>query len=422
MEVKKELRVIRSKEELGRLRLEARLEHFLKTAEEIIQRVRAEGDQALIELTKKFDGVDLSRSGLRVPRERFSEAYKRMEGRGVKALEKLFSRIKWVERQLLRRLSFSMKTLDGVRLSLKPLPLESVGCYVPGGGARYPTTLLMTVTPAKVAGVERVVVTTPPPLDDATLAAAYIAGVDELYLVGGAQAIAAMTYGTQSIKPVLKIVGPGGGYVAAAKLLVSRDVAIDFPAGPTELLVVAEEEVDAYRVALELLSQAEHSPDTMVGLVTGSERFAEQVDEAFEEAASRAERGAVVLEAWRRNGFIALASSPEEAAEIINEVAPEHLSIYMRNPGKLLERVRNVGLISVNTPSALSDYLVGTNHVLPTWGWARIRGGLSVLDYVKLVYSVRAPKTSLRRMAPWVKLLSDLEGLPAHGEAVEAET
>ncbi len=418
--MRSELRIVRSREELAGLRLEARLEHFLKAAEEIIQMVREGGDQALIELTRRFDGVDLSGRGLSVSREEFLEAYKRMDGREVKALERLFSRIRWVERRLLRRLSLTLKTLDGVRLSLKPLPIDSVGCYVPGGGARYPTTLLMTVTPAKVAGVKRVVVATPPPVDDATLAAAYIAGVDELYLVGGAQAVAAMAYGTQSIKPVLKIVGPGGGYVAAAKLLVSRDVAIDFPAGPTELLVVADEDADARRVAVELLSQAEHSPDTMVGLITGSEEFAERVNEAFEREASKAERGEAALEAWRRNGFAALASTPEEAAEIVNEVAPEHLSVFSKSPGRLLEGVRNVGLISINTPSALSDYMVGVNHVLPTWGWARVRGGLSVLDYVKLVYSVKASKTSLRKMAPWVKLLSELEGLPAHGEAVEA--
>lgn len=397
----------------GRLRLEK----YFEAAQEIVKEVKERGDDALMEFTKRFDGVDLRDGGLRVPGEALKEAYERM-GSHVKPLERLASRIRWVESRLLKRLRFSEKTPDGVRVELRITPLGSVGCYVPGGRARYPSSLLMTVVPAKVAGVERVVACTPPPVDDATLAAAYIAGVDELYAVGGAQAVAAMAYGTESIEPVEKIVGPGGGYVAAAKLIVSRDVAIDFPAGPTELLVFADEAVDPRRAALELLSQAEHGPDSMVGLITTSERFAEEVAEAFMEEASKAGRGSVALESWEARGFSAAVGSVEEAAELINRIAPEHLTIFSRSPAALLRRLRNVGLVSVNTPSALSDYAVGVNHVLPTWGWARVRGGLNSLDFVKLFYVVRAPKRAVRKAAPLVEELSALEGLPAHGEAV----
>ena len=406
-----------AKEVLRELKPRLRLEKYLEAAGEVIRRVRDEGDQALIELTRRFDGVDLRGKGLRVGREAMEEAYARM-GRAARPLERLASRIRWVESRLLKRLKLSLRTPDGVKLTLNPTPLGSVGCYVPGGRARYPSTLLMAVVPAKVAGVRRIVACTPPLIDDATLAAAHIAGVDELYMVGGAQAIAAMAYGTESIKPVDKVVGPGGGYVAAAKLLVSSDVAIDFPAGPTELLVLAEGGADAQRIALELLSQAEHGPDSLVGVATDSEELAENVAEAFVREASRAERGEAAMRAWRENGFLAVCQSMEEAVELVNELAPEHLSIFSKKPGRLLKMVRNAGLISVNTPSALSDYAVGVSHVLPTWGWARVRGGLSVLDYVKLIYSVRAPRSAVKRMAPHVEALSKLEGLPAHWRAV----
>ena len=403
-----------SLEQLEELRIKPALERYVEAAEKIIDYVRSDGDKALRELTKRYDGVELQ--SLQVSGEELEKAYKRFRHSHV--LKRLAKRIRWVESRLLKRLKFSEKTLDGFRITLMPKPLNSVGCYIPGGLARYPSTMLMATIPAKVAGVSRIVACTPPPADDATLAAAYISGVDELYLVGGAQAIAAMAYGTESIKPVEKIVGPGGGYVAAAKLLVSRDVPIDFPAGPTELLVIADGGQRPERVVREMMSQAEHSPDTMVGLLTTSERLARQVDKMFPDAASKAPRGEIILESWRRNGFISVCGSMDEAAEAADRVAPEHLVIFSSKAGEVAAKVRNAGTILVNSSSVLSDYVIGISHILPTWKWARVRGGLTILDFLKLVYAVKAPRKSIEKAVQDIKTLSTIENLPNHGEAV----
>ncbi len=403
-----------SLEQLEELRIKPAFERYMEAAERIIGQVRSEGDKALRELTKRFDGVELE--SFMVDREEMRRAYERFPHSPV--LKRLARRIKWVESRLLRRLRFNERTPDGFKVTMTPRPLNSVGCYIPGGLARYPSTMLMATVPAKVAGVSRVAAFTPPPADDATLAAAYIAGVDELYLIGGAQAIAAMAYGTESIKPVDKIVGPGGGYVAAAKLLVSRDVSIDFPAGPTELLVIADGGQRPGEIVRELMSQAEHSPDTMVGLLTTSEKLARQVDKLLPETASRVPRGEIILESWRRNGFISVCGSMDEAVETADRIAPEHLSIFSGKAGEIAGKVRNAGIISVNSPSVLSDYVIGVSHILPTWRWARVRGGLSIIDFIKLVYVVNAPRRAIKGVEKDLKTLSMIEDLPNHGEAV----
>ncbi|GBC69519.1 Histidinol dehydrogenase [archaeon HR01] len=391
----------------------------------VVEDVRLRGDEAILEYARRFDGVSLEKSTLRVQNSEMDAAFRRVGGQLRRALEKAEENIRALARLQLSRLRFSRRIVSGVEIVQRPLPLASVGCYVPGGSAAYPSTALMTSIPAKVAGVERVVVCTPAGRDgripDPVLAALKIVGVDEVYRVGGPHAIAAMAYGTETIQAVDKIVGPGGPYVTAAKYVVSADVAVDMLAGATELVVYAEKVDEAEDAAYEVCAQAEHSRDTVVGVVTTSREVADEVSRYIGLLLSRVERSSIVSESWTKNGFIAICDSVSTAARLINGVAPEHLAIVSSNPKRLASKIVNAGLISIGryTSPALCDYIVGANHVLPTHGLARVRAGLGVYDFVKTVSTVRVSKGAARRLGGVAAAIARAEGLECHAVAVE---
>jgi histidinol dehydrogenase len=322
------------------------------------------------------------------------------------------------------------------------IPIPSVGCYIPGGQARYPSSAVMSVTTASSAGVKRIVVVSPPgrdgKIDPLTIAAAVSCGATEIYKAGGAQAIGALAYGTKSIPKVDKIVGPGGKFVSIAKSLVSDQTAIDMVAGPTELGIIADASSDPELVALDLISQAEHSKDTMCFVITQSKTMAKQIQRSLEKLIPGAERSSIIKESISKNGFIAVCKNENEIVELANKIAPEHMELMVENAKTLSKKITGAGLLLIgeNTPSSASDYLFPTNHILPTNGFGRTRGGLSVLDFLKFQYVVESTKlTSKQKEKKWaaslpeeyglgrdidqLKLLTDAEGLPNHYKAVK---
>lgn len=395
-----------------------------ETAARIIEDVRTRGDLAIIEYTKKFDGVTVEPKQLIVGEEEVEAAYLNVTACQVESLEKAKARLEVVESQRIKRLSFDQE-IEGVRISSRVRPLVRVGCYVPGGKAAYPSTLVMSVTPAKVAGVGEVVVATPPSPDGSippiTLVAADICGVDCIYRVGGIQAIAALAFGTEIIGKVDKIVGPGNKYVTMAKSLVSRWVAVDKPAGPTELLVIADESADPRIIALDLISQAEHGSGGISGLITTSEVLAKSVQNELTEIVPKIPRSKYVREVLESGGFVYLTKSLDEAAKFADLFSPEHLEIQTREPREIAEKVGGAGLMLLGnyTPVSATDYCMGVNHVLPTNGYGRISSGLSVIDFLKLVNIVESSPEGLQNVRENVRTLSDAEGLPNHSLAVE---
>jgi histidinol dehydrogenase len=305
------------------------------------------------------------------------------------------------------------------------VPNPSVGCYIPGGQARYPSSVVMSVIPAKIAGVKRIVVVSPPSrdgkIDPLTIAAAKMCGATEIYKVGGAQAIGALAYGTKSIPKVDKIVGPGGKFVSIAKSLVNDQTAIDMVAGPTELGIIADESSDPELVAIDLISQAEHSKDTMCFVITQSKTMAKQIQMKEFLITRLTERSSIIEESISKNGFIAVCKNQNQMIELANKIAPEHLELMVKNAKTLSKKITGAGLVLIgkNTPSAASDYLLGTNHILPTNGFGRTRGGLSILDFSKLQTIVASSKSSLRKISKSLKTITDAEGLPNHYNAVE---
>ena len=397
------------------------LEAYVK---EIIGKVKAEGDAALIELTKKFDNVSLDAGSLRVSREEISKAYEKVAEDQISALKSMKVRLETVEKRILERVSMTVK-IDGVRIDFRTCPMQRVGCYVPGGVAAYPSTLLMTVVPALVAGVPNIVVCSPPDKNGLpnplTLVAADICGVDEIYRVGGPQAIAAMAYGTQTIKPVDKIVGPGNVYVTVAKMLVSRDVAIDFPAGPSELLVLADETANPRYIALDMCAQAEHGPDTVVGLITTSKSLAKKTLREIEENLKSVPRHEIVAKALADNGFMVVCKTLDEMVELTNNFAPEHVELMLKNPEEVVKKIFAAGVILVGqySPASLGDYYGGTNHVLPTGGYGKFFSGLSCLDFMKRVAVLNCSRKGLSKAREHIRILSEAENLPCHFKAVD---
>jgi histidinol dehydrogenase len=412
------------KQELLRKRLQKRNGTLEAHVRKIIKKVQMEGDVALVEFTKKFDKVSLDAGGLKVSREEISEAYAKVTADQIHALKSMKERLEVVERKILEKANLTVK-VDGVQINICTRPLRRVGCYVPGGKAAYPSTLLMTVVPALVAGVPNIVVCSPPDKNGLpnplTLVAVDICGVDEVYRVGGPQAIAAMAYGTQTIKPVDKIVGPGNICVTMAKMLVSRDVAIDFPAGPSELLVLADETANPRYVALDLCAQAEHGPDTVVGLITTSKSLAEKTFREIEEILKSSPRHEIIGKALSDNGFIAVCKTLEEMVELTNDFAPEHVELILENPEEIIEKIFTAGIILVgpHSPASLSDYYGGTNHVLPTGRYGRFFSALSCLDFVKRVVVLKCSREGLFKAREHIRILSGAENLPCHFKAVE---
>lgn len=390
----------------------------------IIEDVRDQGDNAILEYTAKFDDVSMEIDDLQVSEEEIKKAYDRLSEEEVSAIECSKERLELVEEERLSKLQFE-SSIDGVNITNSYKPLNSVGCYVPGGKAAYPSSLVMNVIPAKVAGVSRITVCSPPDnegkTNPLTLAAADICGVDEVFKVGGAQAIAAMAFGTETINSVDKIVGPGNIYVTMAKNLVSDYVAIDKPAGPTEILVLADETADPEFIALDMISQAEHGKGGVSGLVTTSKKLAEKVTENLNSLMDRIPKRDVVEEVLNENGFIYISTNIMKAINFVNLFAPEHVEIITDNDEAIAEEINTAGLVLLGeyTPVSATDYCMGVNHVLPTGGYGRLYGGITVLDYVKPISVVKSSKTGLANVRSSIRALANSEGLPNHALAVD---
>jgi len=402
--------------------LDESIENDVKT---IVNKVAKNGDAALIEFTEKFDKTKLKAESLRVTTQEIGEAYNETSEEQISALKLMKSKVSSFERLILERIR-TKTSKDGITIQNVLRPIESVGCYVPGGQAAYPSTVVMTAVPAKIAGVPRIVVCSPPTaqgtVNPLVLVAADICEVNEVYKVGGAQAIAALAYGTETIKPVKKIVGPGNKYVTMAKVLVSKDVGIDMPAGPSEILVLADETANPQLIALDMISQAEHGADSVAGLMTISKKLAEEALFWLRKMAASADRGTIVGKALADYGFIITCKSIDEMVALANDFAPEHVEIITRNPTEIADRITSAGVILIGpySPVSLSDYGSGTNHVLPTGGYGHAFSGLSVLDFARRVSVVESSREGLLQLKNHVKVLTEAEKLPNHYKAIEA--
>lgn len=388
----------------------------------IIRDVQKGKDRALLKYERRFSKANLR--SFKVTQREIKDAYKYVTKDQIEAIKIAKDRLVRSENLIRKRLQNATLVTGGIKIEKIFSPIESVACYIPGGKARYPSTIIMTVVPARVAGVKRIVAVSPANekgvIDPLTLVAADVCGVQEFYKIGGAQAIAALAYGTQSIPKVDKIVGPGGIFVTLAKSILSSVVSIDMIAGPTELAIIADSSADANLVAVDLISQAEHSADTMCCLITNSKALKDEVIRAINKRIEFVKRSAIVKESFKKNGFIAVCKTEAQMIDLANNLAPEHLEIMTRNSRGVANKVRSAGLVLVgqNTPSSASDYLLGSNHVLPTNGFGRTRGSLGVLDYMKLQTRVESSQKSLEDISKHMKALTDAEGLPNHYEAV----
>jgi histidinol dehydrogenase len=396
-----------------------------KTVQVILNDVRKNGDSAVKKYERKFNGRKTSQ--LRVSAKEIKEARSKISSEERNAIDDVrFAMFARSGLRLMDRLYNYKDTIskaNGVTQSF--VPISSVGCYIPGGQARYPSSTIMSVRPAAKARVKRIVVVSPPgpdgKIDPLTIAAAKMCGATEIYKIGGAQAIGALAYGTKSIPKVDKIVGPGGKFVSIAKSLVSDQTAIDMVAGPTELGIIADASSDPELVALDLISQAEHSKDTMCFVITQSKTMAKQIQKSVEKLILGTERSSIIKASISKNGFIAICKNQNEMIELANKIAPEHLELMVKNARSLSKKITGAGLVLIgkNTPSAASDYLLGTNHILPTNGFGRTRGGLSVLDFLKIQTVVESKKSRLRNISDSLKTLTDAEDLPNHYKAVK---
>jgi len=390
--------------------------------ESILKNVKKNGDDAIRKYEKKFSGANLS--SLRLTQTEIRNAYSKISKTEINALRLAKARLEKTESVIKSILKNKTINIDGIKILKKFIPIQSVGCYIPGGLARYPSSVIMSVVPAKVAGVKRIVVVSPPnsngKIDSLTIVAANICGADEIYKTGGAQSIAALSYGTKTIFKVDKIVGPGGSFVTTAKSLISDRTGIDMLAGPTELGIIADDSTDPKFVALDLISQAEHSSDTFCYLITTSEKLAKSVSNIISELIPKIQRGNFIKSSLKNNGFIAICQTKSDMIQLVNSLAPEHLQIMTKNPEAFSSKITSPGLILLgnNTPSSASDYVLGSNHILPTSGFGKIRGSLSVLDFIKLNTQITCSKSSLSKISKYLEALTSAEGLPNHYEAV----
>jgi histidinol dehydrogenase len=388
----------------------------------IVDDVRRRGDRALLEWTRRLDGVRRTPAGLRVPADDLAAAFRDLPRAARGDLTLAASRIRTFHARQRER-SWSVTDTAGARLGQRITPLERVGVYVPGGRAAYPSTVLMTVIPARVAGVDQVVAVSPVgPAGDVPviLAACHVAGVDVLYRIGGAQAVAALAHGTATVPRVDKVVGPGNIYVATAKRLCYGRIDIDSIAGPSEVLVIADRSADAGIVAADMLAQAEHDPMAASICLTPDSRLAERVVAALREQMETLPRRATAARSLATYGAVVVTRSLAEAVALANRLAPEHVELLVRDPARWLPQLRHAGAIFVgpHTPEAFGDYLAGPNHVLPTGGTARWASPLGVYDFMKRTSVIEAAPRTLARLGPAVMRLAALEGLDAHGRAV----
>lgn len=398
---------------------------IVKYVNKIVSEVREKGDPALIKFMKKFDKVELNAERLIVSESDIKNAYRKVSIDQIKALKFMKWRIEKFERKILERNLF--KYVDSefdVRIEHIFKPIESVGCYIPCGKAAYPSTVLMTVVPAKIAGVPRVALCSSPKwnneINPLILVSADICDVDEIYRISGAQAIAALAYGTQTIKPVNKIVGPGNIYVTIAKMLVSNHVSIDLPAGPSEIVVLADDSANPKYIALDLLSQAEHDVDSISILITTSKKLAKKVLNEIKTMLPSIANFNIIEESISKT-YIIVCKNINEAILFINIFAPEHLEIIMEKPKEIIDNIKNAGIILIGeyTSVPLTDYCIGTNHVLPTGGFGKNFSSLSILDYIKFINIVKCSKNSIKKFEPIIKILAENEGLINHYLAIK---
>ena len=403
-------------------RSQADINSVLTTVSDILNDVRENKDNAVKAYTAKFDKAELD--DLKVSEEEIKKAYDELDGELIKALESASSNIEKFHKAQIPE-EWEMEVIPGITAGQIIRPINSVGCYIPGGRAVYPSTILMTVIPAKIAGVDRIIACSPPGPDGkiqaAILVAADLAGVDEIYKCGGAQAIAAMAYGTESIAKVEKIVGPGNIFVTAAKKLVYGDVDIEFPAGPSEVLILADESAIPEYIAYDFLSQSEHDPNASCFLVTDSERIANESNELIEKFANEAKRSEIIAESLAQHGHVILCSTMDEAIDFTNEYAPEHLIISTKEDKTVLDRIKNAGSIFLGkySPVAAGDYGSGTNHVLPTGGGAKMYSGLSTETFIKKPTVQTLTKDGIKELSKTVLPIAEYEGFFAHADSIK---
>lgn len=396
---------------------------YEKSVADILASVKKDGDKALFTYTKQFDQADIDASNIRVTEEEIKEAYTLVDDSLIEIMRKALSNIRsYHEKQ--KQYSWFDSKPDGTMLGQKVTPLKRVGVYVPGGKAAYPSSVLMNVIPAKTAGVEEIIMTTPPGKDGkvtpTTLVAAHEAGADVIYKAGGAQAVAALAYGTQSIPKVDKIVGPGNIYVALAKKAVYGHVSIDAIAGPSEILVIADETANPRFVAADLLSQAEHDELASAILVTTSEKLAEKVSEEVDRFIKELSRGEIIQKSLDRYGYILIADDIEEAVEIADEIASEHLEIQTKNPYEVMMKIKNAGAVFIGEYASepLGDYFAGPNHVLPTNGTAKFFSPLSVDDFIKKSSIIAYSREALEGVHKEIEAFAEAERLTAHANSI----
>ena len=391
--------------------------------ESILKNVQKNGDSAIKKYEKKFSNAKIT--SLRLSQNEIKNAYSKVSKNQIDAIQLSKSKLEKTESIVKSILKNKTINTDGIKISKTFVPIQSTGCYIPGGLAKYPSSVIMSVIPAKIAGVKRIVVVSPPNSDGKiaplTIVAADLCGANEIYRVGGAQAIAALSFGTKSISKVDKIVGPGGTFVTIAKSMVSERTSIDMIAGPTELGIIADATANPRYIALDLISQSEHSSDTFCFLITNSEKLAKSVNKIIIELSNKIKRNNFVKTSLQENGFIAICKNNSDMIKLANELAPEHLQIMTKNPSIFASKITSSGLILLgnDTPSSASDYLLGSNHILPTNGFGKIRGSLSVLDFIKINTQISASKSALSKISKSMEIFTEAEGLPNHYEAVQ---
>ena len=389
----------------------------------IVDAVRREGDRAIARFTKKFDGVSLKPGQFRIGQKEIRTAGRKLSPESLRALRRAHKNIIAFHKKNLRR-SWLDRTADGSALGQKLTPIERVGVYCPGGKAFYPSSVLMNIAPAKVAGCKEIIMVSPPSSDGTIhpglLAAADIAGATQIFQIGGAQAVAALAYGTKTVPSVDKITGPGNIYVATAKRIVTGRVAIDMEAGPSEILIIADSAANPRLVAADILSQAEHDEMARSILVTTSRKLADRVLAEIDRQLQASDRKKIIRASLKRSGLVIIVRSMKEAAEIANLQAPEHLELIVNKPERMLEKITNAGVVFLgpHTPNSVGDYMSGANHILPTGGRARFASPLTTEDFRKVTNIVKYSSKRLKDEADDIVEIAKLEGLTAHAEAV----
>ena len=390
--------------------------------ESILKNVQKNGDEAIRKYEKKFSKASIS--SLRLSQVEIKNAYSKVSKSELDALCLTKTKLERTESAIKSLLKNKIINNDGIKITKKFIPIASVGCYIPGGLAKYPSSAIMSIVPAKVAGVPRIAVVSPPnsegKIDPLTIVAADICGANEIFKTGGVQSIAALSFGTKTISKVDKIVGPGGAFVTSAKSLISEQTGIDMLAGPTELGIIADKLANPKFIALDLISQAEHSNDTFCFLITTSEKLAKSVSNILVQLLPYIQRANFVKTSLKNNGFIAICKTQSDMINLANLLSPEHLQIMTANPELISSKITTAGLVLLgnNTPSSASDYIFGSNHILPTGGFGKIRGSLSVLDFIKINTQVTCSKSSLSKLSKHLQVLTSAEGLFNHYESV----